>query len=500
MIAICIFMFSFSVKGNTVDYTLSDTVYHKSKPKIWRPALEVFSTNMLVWGFNKAINKDCANINWNTIKYNFRKGPTWDTDQFTTNLFAHPYHGSLYFNAAREEGYNFWQSIPFVVGGSFMWEFFMENEPPSINDMMATTFGGIGLGEVTYRLTELLVDNSSGGIERVGRELAIGLLSPVKAVNRLISGRTWRRSSADRRIGSNIPLRLSCQIGARVMKNRDVGPLQGAMNINLSLMYGDKFKEKSNIPYDWFKLNTSFSAFSSQPFVNEVNIIGSLWRKEVLETQMSDMSFGLFQHFDFYDSGLYSKEVSDDNSPIDPKNGYPSKRLEVPPYRIGAPVALGAGLLYQKRNFLSDNITFDGELYTNAIILGASLSDYMYFEQRDYNLGSGYGIKGLFKLDYNNKVSLSCSTDNFHIYTWKGYDPAYDWSDFNPDDPSSLNVQGDKSNALLRVFAIDLKYNITNNLHLSLTNRYFYRRTFYTYRPELISKTTDYMINIGYTL
>ena len=84
---------------------------------------------------------------------------------------------------------NFWQSAPFAASGSLMWEFFMENEPPSINDMLATTFGGIELGEITYRLSDLFIDNRSSGAERVGREVLAGVLSPVRAFNRIISGK-----------------------------------------------------------------------------------------------------------------------------------------------------------------------------------------------------------------------------------------------------------------------------------------------------------------------
>ena len=90
---------------------------------------------------------------------------------------------------------NFWQSAPFAAGGSLMWEFFMENEPPSINDMLATTFGGIELGEITYRLSDLFIDNRSSGAERVGREVLAGILSPVRAFNRIISGEAWRHGS-----------------------------------------------------------------------------------------------------------------------------------------------------------------------------------------------------------------------------------------------------------------------------------------------------------------
>ena len=149
-------------------YTSDSTLLQPRRP--WKAALETFGLNMLVWSFDRYIVKeDWAYINGHTIKSNFKKGPVWDTDQFTTNLFSHPYHGSLYFNAARSNGMNFWQSAPFAAGGSLMWEFFMENEPPSINDMLATTFGGIELGEITYRLSDLFIDNRSSGAERVAR-------------------------------------------------------------------------------------------------------------------------------------------------------------------------------------------------------------------------------------------------------------------------------------------------------------------------------------------
>ena len=157
-------------------YTSDSTLLQPRRP--WKAALETFGLNMLVWSFDRYIVKeDWAYINGHTIKSNFKKGPVWDTDQFTTNLFSHPYHGSLYFNAARSSGMNFWQSAPFAAGGSLMWEFFMENEPPSINDMLATTFGGIELGEITYRLSDLFIDNRSSGAERVGREVLAGILS-----------------------------------------------------------------------------------------------------------------------------------------------------------------------------------------------------------------------------------------------------------------------------------------------------------------------------------
>ena len=77
----------------------------------------------------------------NLIKENITYGFVWDNDKWGTNMFMHPYHGNLYYNAARSNGYNYWQSGLFALAGSAMWEVLMENEHPSINDIITTPIG-----------------------------------------------------------------------------------------------------------------------------------------------------------------------------------------------------------------------------------------------------------------------------------------------------------------------------------------------------------------------
>jgi hypothetical protein len=87
-----------------------------------------FGSNMVVWGFSRYITQsDFAYIGLHTVKENFKKGFVWDNDQVGTNMFGHPYHGSLYFNAARANGFSFWESGAFGLAGSLMWEMLMEN-------------------------------------------------------------------------------------------------------------------------------------------------------------------------------------------------------------------------------------------------------------------------------------------------------------------------------------------------------------------------------------
>ena len=103
----------------------------QAKRHFWRAGAEVFGMNMGLWAFDRyALQGHYAYISWNTIKENFKHGFEWDDDHLNTNMFAHPYNGSLFYNAGRSNGFNFWQSELFAIGGSAMWELFMECEYP----------------------------------------------------------------------------------------------------------------------------------------------------------------------------------------------------------------------------------------------------------------------------------------------------------------------------------------------------------------------------------
>ncbi|WP_099465094.1 DUF3943 domain-containing protein [Parabacteroides provencensis] len=445
----------------------------------WRAAGEVFGLNMAVWAFDRyAMNEDFAHINWNTIKSNFRKGPVWDTDKFSTNLFSHPYHGSLYFNAARSNGLNFWQSIPFSAGGSLMWEFFMENEPPSINDMLATTFGGVELGEITYRLSDLFIDNRTSGMERVGREVLTGVLSPVRALNRIITGEAWRRSPSKGRTYSSVPINFIVSMGPRFLAEQE-NSKNGttSLNINFRLDYGDPFYDEFYSPYEWFQFRFGMDMFSAQPVISQVNAVGALWGKRVWNKGPRALTVGVFQHFDYYDSELRSNSDK-----------------EVAPYRISEAAAIGGGLIYYKESTPDDKVDVFTEFYATGVALGASVSDYLKLAERDYNLGSGYSVKAYTGLSYNKKWGLLLDIENYHLFTWKGYDPDINWNEI---DPTTLNVQGDTGHARLTVFSAKLFYLIKNRWSIILSNRYFSRRTHYKYYDDIESSTYDVMLSVG---
>lgn len=457
---------------------VSDTALFAPK-KPWLAASEVFGLNMLVWGFDRFVmNESFARINGHTIKDNFKTGPVWDTDKFSTNLFSHPYHGSLYFNAARNNGMNFWQSVPFAAGGSLMWEFFMEAEPPSINDMLATTFGGVELGEITYRLSDLFIDNRSTGMERVGREVLAGVLSPVRAFNRLLSGEAWRYSPSKGRAYTSVPVNFIVNLGTRFLAEQE-GSKHGTTSMNLlfRLDYGDPFNDEFYSPYEWFQFRLGMDFFSSQPLFSQVNAVGALWGKRIWQKGPRALTAGIFQHFDYYDSELRTNSTQ-----------------TVAPYRISEAAAAGGGLIYYKKATPEDKVDVFGEFYLTGVALGASISDYLKLEERDYNLGSGYSVKAYAGLAYKKKWGLLLDLENYHIFTWKGYDPQIDW---DTADLASLNVQGDAGNARLTVFSAKLFYQFHERWNVVLSNRYFSRHTRYKHYDDIASSTYDVMLSVG---
>ena len=163
--------------------------------RFWAGAAELMAVQFVPWGFTKWVTHgEWSNISFRTWADNLKFRWQWDNNKFNNNQFAHPYHGSLYFNAARANGYDFWHSAPWAFGGSLMWELFGEVWAPSPNDLANTTLGGITLGEMLFRFSSLVLDNRATGGNRVVREVGAGLINPVRGFNRLVRGEVGRIS------------------------------------------------------------------------------------------------------------------------------------------------------------------------------------------------------------------------------------------------------------------------------------------------------------------
>lgn len=452
--------------------------YFKPDKKPWRAAAIGTGINLGIFGFNRFVTKeDFAYVNFKTIKRNLRTWPVWDSDKLSTNLIGHPYHGSLYYNAARANGYSFYGSLPFTLGGSLMWEFTMENEPPSRNDLISTTFGGVALGEITFRLSDLILDNRTSGSNRFFREFFAGLLAPTRAINRLVTGDAWQYSSNRGNQVQRLPIKGSFLIGGRNVTDHDRTQKYG-VSVKAGVEYGDIFDYEISNPYEWFQTKIQLDYLASRFSLTQVNVIGALYTKELYNKNNLQVFGGFFQHFNYF------------NSKVTKKN-----QKEFRPYYISEAASLGGGVLVEKE---INKFRIEGKYFANGIALGASISDHFKIDNRDYNMGSGFSLKLHTDLTYNNKLRFKLRGENYNIYTWKGYDEDLDFKDLTDHEISFLNTQGDRSVARLYLVGMTAEYDISDNVYLGVERFRYIRKTTYKSMPRVSYTAWDDFIHLGF--
>jgi hypothetical protein len=153
------------------------------------PMLEIIGFDVLVNLVNRQSSSD-YNSSWSTIRRNLRSSWTVDSDPFKTNQLGHPYQGSMYHGFARSAGLNYWEAFAYTFAGSAFWEIAGEKTLPSRNDQINTGIGGTFLGEVLFRLSNLVLEHDN--LPPLWRELAAALVSPATGFNRLAFGDRFR--------------------------------------------------------------------------------------------------------------------------------------------------------------------------------------------------------------------------------------------------------------------------------------------------------------------
>ena len=451
------------------------------RKKPFKAAVEVTGLNLGIWAYDRYGKKaDYAYINWNSMKRNIRNGFVWDNDAFLTNLFGHPYHGGLYFNAARSNGMLLREAALYTVGGSLMWEYLMENELPSMNDLIATSIGGVCLGEITFRLSDLLIDDRTIGLARFGREFFATLISPMRGFNRIISGDAWKVRNISGRRESSSPVRFYIASGYKSLSESRNIKLDHGMYIDLKLLYSNIFSDENEKPYDAFLLNTQINFFSYQPFISNINVLGQIWGKNIrLKNNRFDLHWGFFQHFDYYDS----KAVFEGET--------------INSYKISQVAAVGVG--GQFRINLTEKNSFVMSSYLNGVLLGGSITDYYRVTDRDYNMGSGFSAKANMWLRFGTKAELAATIEKYRFFTWKGYDPNIDLSQLTPKEQSNLNVQGDKGSTDFTVSNLNFNYCFLKQYTFSIGMSYYLRNSNYIYFPDVKNKIIESKVGAGYT-
>ena len=454
------------------------------KKNWWRTGAMIFTVNAFVQRFDAwVLREDFAKISIHSVKNNFKHAFVWDNDNFNTNLFAHPYHGNLYFNSARANGLSYYEAFPCAVAGSLMWEFFGEITPPAINDLMATSVGGTCIGEITFRISDLFYDDREMGFSRFLRELGGAIVSPMKAFKRVLTGEAWKVKSRNYLYHdyNKIPISYSISVGNRYLAD-DNAFFRGEHNpyLELGMEYGNAYNTDINKPFSYFTSIVTFGFSKNQPLVNRLNLMGRIWGTPISDTDKFESVFGIFQHFNFYNS----EAVKDGTDLI--------------PYRISEAASVGPGIIYRFPQ-LENRMNLEQRVFLSGILLGGSLSDYLRIQDRDYNMGSGFSAKVQTRMDIKKLGYMNIEANYFHIFTWKGYDRR-EWIGKKGFDLDYTNAQGDPGNTRMLAFNANFSLYLSHHLLLDIRGSYFMRHAHYRDFADVSARTFEIRGGLTYKL
>jgi hypothetical protein len=364
-----------------------DPLYNKRYPVIV-PAVRVIAADAFNWALARYVyDFDWARISTQTWKDNLKRGFHWDVDNFGINFIGHPHTGNYYFNVARSNGYSFWQSLPFAIEGSLVWEYFGEKDPPSLNDLINTPLSGMFLGEIFYRISSNVLDDRKRR-GRVWRELLALAINPSRGLNRFTQGKMWRIAPYD--IYQREPLNFTFNVGAHRINNHPDFP-NGTTNaiLNAQLDYGNPFEVRRRKPFDVFRLRTELSYGAKRRLLENVNGYGILTGRN---TRHGSALMGIFQHFDYWNNNTFE---------------------------IGT-LGYGAGLISQAKFFRKSNIYSNIHIAAvplagNNTRFGPDTSDV-----RKYNFGGGFQVKLEETINISDWLSMGFTGFFFWIHTYNG--------------------------------------------------------------------------------
>lgn len=432
--------------------TRKDSILYYTKPpkkRFWRAAGELMLVQVIPWSVNYFIrDADFAHISWQSISYNLDLSHwEWDDNKFTTNQFAHPYQGNLYFNSFRTNGFNFWQSAPAAFAGSFMWEVAGETHPGAPNDFINTSFGGISLGEMTYRMANLIVNEKQRGFKRQMQEIAALVINPVNGFNRILDGKWGRVNRTPNPLRDSVKLHGQVDAGWRRFSSEINNLFTKGKNewyARFSLLYGDPYRDFKK-PFDNFALVAEIGNDDSSK-INIVHVAGGLagWHLHTSEKQKWIANITL--NYDFYKNASFFWSGQSAN------------------FTVLSDLTLGPKV----------------HLYTQtgvgAIILAATPDDYLYYgEGRNYDYGPGISLLGAARLSLFN-----------HFATALNYRGGW-----------SFTVNGNKSNFFLNAVTWDARYNFLKNFTASLELGQFTLNSNYRDKTDVDHRYPHFRLALG---
>ncbi len=276
-----------------------------SKKRFWRAAGEWSMMQLLPWASNFFIRKAAfAKISFESMAAN--RDPVnmeWDDNKFFNNQFSHPYQGCLYFNAFRNNGFNFWQSIPAAITGSVAWEAIMETHFPAPNDLINTSLGGIVFGEMSHRMSAKLAVKKWGCRKRLTAPLSFAI-NPVGAVENMFVHN--REKNCEGEFAVDPPVTIAATAGIREINTNGPVTTGGSKKSTfgrIHLQYGSSLAD-CNRPFSQFSLTLEGGSDDSGK-VNILQIEGSLWGRSVQKSGHAAYSCSVSMKYDFFKNAVF---------------------------------------------------------------------------------------------------------------------------------------------------------------------------------------------------
>ena len=430
------------------DTIQSDNSTTKPKKHFGRAAFEFALSELTPWTYDKFIAKqEYVDISLSTVKHNLNPG-SWefDNDEFETNQFGHPYGGSLFFNSFRSNGYSFWQAAPAAAAGSYLWETFAENQAPAPNDFINTTFGGIVLGEMTYRLSNRLISKKRTGFKRQASEVAAFIIDPMNGLSRIMDGK-WGKISDndddDKLDSTNVSAEFD--LGFRTFSTNNINTTntsKSGLYGSVKLIYGSAEKDLKT-PFSNIYINTEFGQDDSSK-VNILSVYGSLigWDFSKADSQDQELLI-LSANYDYINNqaffygaesakaNLFSQYVVSKGVKINTSFGLGPVLLAAVPdkylfkgrnydYTSGVSVIAGGGISIDDKLFYSIDYR-GGELFT---ISGNASHYFLHVVSSElrYALGDGFSLAAepgylVLKADYKEHEDVTKNYSYFRIST-----------------------------------------------------------------------------------
>ena len=445
---------------DTISPTTPDsTSEYIAKRRPWLAVAEVIGFNVGLLAIDRfVLNGDYAHVSMKSFRRNIGLGHWfWDSDKMYTNLFSHPYHGNMYYNAARSNGMNYYVSMLYSTAGSLLWEIGGENEWLSVNDFLSTSIGGAAIGETAYRLSDAILDDTQRGGSRFLREAVAFVINPMRGFTRLIHGDSWRQRK-ERVTFLPQHLMVDVSTGIRLLHTsaQKKANMQTAF-VGLDIEYGDVVQTVvDHKPFSYFRFASTMAMGQHQPLVNNIGLVGRVASTQITEGKVA-CEVGLYQHFNYMETD--------------------AGRINVMPYKLAETVSVGAGIQYTTDT--DRYVIMRGGFYANAMVLGGMMSDIQHdFINRNYNVGSGFTLRYHTTCEMGRLLRLRLTAEYYRLYTW------IDCSEINFNrDAASWSTQGDEGVSGLLAVKSNVNIRLWKKWGLYVGANYFNRHAHYKFHP-----------------